>query len=183
MHQNAEKELSQLKNALYKFYLAKSKESIKQYQEVTAIEEKMKKNMSKKPKKQSNIINLDNPSDDEAQIVEIGVDEKEKIKKFIDFIITKALVPVIDKILIQFDTLDRVKDERLIDLVDLIKKFESQDKCIKQLVNNRIYLLYENYLKKINLDDYESEKAKILPHLVIIPWLHLLKVSQNFNFS
>lgn len=34
----------------------------------------MKKNMFKKPKKQSNIIDLDNPSDDDVQIVEIGVD-------------------------------------------------------------------------------------------------------------
>ena len=86
----------------------------------------MNKKMWKKPKKQSNIIDLGNPSDDEVQVVQIGVDEKEKIKKFINFIITKTIVPVVQKLLIQYDSLDKVKDEKVIDLIDVLKKFDQQ---------------------------------------------------------
>ena len=72
LHQNAGKELANLKSALNKFYLAKSKESLRMFEMTTAIEQKIHKNLKKKKhKKDSNIIDLDNLSDeeDEVQIV------------------------------------------------------------------------------------------------------------------
>lgn len=51
MYSNAEKEILHLKSALNKFYLAKSKESIKMFQQTTAIEAKMNKNIRKKKNK------------------------------------------------------------------------------------------------------------------------------------
>ena len=76
MYSNAEKEILHLKSALNKFYLAKSKESIKMFQQTTAIEAKMNKNIRKKKNKQTNVINLDHPSDEEVEVLTIGVDEE-----------------------------------------------------------------------------------------------------------
>ena len=38
LHKNAEKELANLKTALFNFYVSKSKESIKMFQQTSAIE-------------------------------------------------------------------------------------------------------------------------------------------------
>ena len=69
-----------LKSVLFKFYQAKSKESLKQFQETSGIEEKMKINLNgrKKNKKEKNkdVIDLDHlgDSEDEVKILEIGVE-------------------------------------------------------------------------------------------------------------
>lgn len=41
--------------------------------------------------------------------------------------------------------------------------------------------LYDNYINRLRLDDLESEKAKVLPHLVILPWLQWLKLDPAFT--
>ena len=61
-------------------------------------------------------------------------------------------MPAIEDILIRSDSLDKVKDERVIDLIDVVRKFDSKQKTIKQIVNNQLLPLYENYLRKMNLD-------------------------------
>ncbi len=78
LHKNAEKELRSLKSALFKFYLAKSKETMKMFQQTTAIEERIHKNFSKKnkKKKESDVIDLDHISQDEVEVTTIGVDEQ-----------------------------------------------------------------------------------------------------------
>ena len=53
--------------------------------------------ITKKQKKKSDIIDLDNLSDDEddVKVIDIGVDEKDKIKKFMNFITSKCLLPAV----------------------------------------------------------------------------------------
>ena len=81
--------------------------------------------ISKKQKKKSDIIDLDHLSDDEddVQVVDIGVDEKDKIKKFMNFLTRKCLLPIVENVLKRSDSLDQVKDDRVIDLIDVTGKF------------------------------------------------------------
>ena len=141
----------------------------------------MHKNISKKHKKRE-VIDLDNLSEEEeVKVVEIGVDEKEKIKKFISFILNRSLVPFVEAILSRFDSLDKVKDDRVIDLLKMVQKFDSSQKIARKIVETKVIPLYEHYLSRLNFDDFESEKVKVLPHLVILPWVELLFISDQFN--
>ena len=83
--------------------------------------------MNKKHKKQD-VIDLDHLDEDEVSVIEIGVDEKDKIKRYIDFILTKSVMPHVDNILQRIDFLDKIKDDRVIDLLHLVKKFDSNEK-------------------------------------------------------
>ena len=94
----------------------------------------MHKNISKKHKKRE-VIDLDNLSEEEeVKVVEIGVDEKEKINKFIGFILNRSLVPFVEAILSRFDSLDKVKDGRVIDLLKVVQKFDSSQKIARKIV-------------------------------------------------
>ena len=66
--EHTEKEIKGLKNALFKFYQAKSKESLKKFQETSGIEEKMNMNLNGKKNKQKGkkdeVIDLDHLSDE-----------------------------------------------------------------------------------------------------------------------
>lgn len=99
---------------------------------------------------------MDNPSDDEVQIVTIGVEEKEKISKFIDLLINKALIPHIDRILGRSDSLEQVKEERVIDLINVVCRFDERQTAIKKMLQERIIPLYDNYINRLNLDDFEN---------------------------
>lgn len=77
----------------------------------------------KKGHKNDDVIDLDNLDAQENLVLTIGVDEEEKIKKFIDLILSKTIVPIIEQNLRRAESLDRLKDPRLIDLIDLVKKF------------------------------------------------------------
>ena len=142
-----------LKSALYGFYLAKSKESLRLFEEATAIEQKMQKNM-RKGRKEKTVIDLDHPSDDEVEMVSIGVDEEASIKKFVDLIVSKSVLPAVQSALKQADSLDQVKDERLIDLIDLINKFDSKQQIVKSLVPEYLTPLYEHYVRNLRMEDF-----------------------------
>jgi hypothetical protein len=91
-------------------------------------------------------------------------------------------VPQVEGAMNRFDSLDKANDERIIDIIDVIRKFDTQGKAVKRIVEDKIMPLYESYLRKVDLDEFEGEKAKVLPHLVIIPWLHLLRTNPKFSF-
>ena len=126
---------------------------------------------------------MDHPSDEEVQVTTIGVDEESKIKKFIDLLIGKALLPHVDRVLAQSNSLDQVKEERVIDLINIVNKFDTQQTTIKKILQEKIIPLYDNYINQLDLNALESERVKYLPHMVILPWLHILRTHPKFSFK
>jgi hypothetical protein len=81
---------------LNKFYQAKAKETLRDYYEQsTAIETKLQKNMrkGKKSKKEEEVIDLDNINNDEEETVAIGFEDEEKIRQFLEVLISKCILP------------------------------------------------------------------------------------------
>lgn len=68
-------------------------------------------------------------------------------------LINKGLVPHVESMLNQSDSLDRIRDERIIDLMDVINRFDDKQLVNRKIVLDRVFPLYENYLNRMNLDD------------------------------
>ena len=58
-----------------------------------------------------------------------------------------------ESMLNQADSLDRIRDERIIDLMDVINRFDDKQLVNRKIVLDRVFPLYENYLNRMNLDD------------------------------
>ena len=98
----------------------------------------MNKRIKKGHKKEEEVIDLDNLDIYEKLTLTIGVEQEDKIKKFIDLILSKTIIPVIQQHLRKADSLDRLKDTRLIDLIDLVKKLEEKTIFSRTLVKDYI---------------------------------------------
>lgn len=62
-------------------------------------------------------------------------------------------MPHVESMLNQADSLDRIRDERIIDLMDVVNRFDDKQLVNRKIVLDRVFPLYENYLNRMNLDD------------------------------
>ena len=90
-------------------------------------------------------------------------------------VITRTLIPQADAILDKATSIDKIKDLKVIELLEVILKHDRKGSVSKKYIKDKVVPKCHAYLSSFRIEDIGSDKGKKMPHIIVFPWLTVIK--------
>lgn len=110
----------------------------------------------------------------EEEQASIGFEDEERIRQFVDVILSKCFLPKVAQIVDRVSSIERVSELRVIDLLEVVKIYDKRGNIFKDFMGSTILPKCRYYLETVSLEGLEAGSVKT-PSQVIFPWLTVVR--------